>query len=93
MSILRVDKMRPLFQEVIVTKLVVTQCKTRYQMKGMNIIFQMIPHKSVWVKWFGHHSPAKLSIFPKKSKTLKNAPFTQALKTCLGHTFFQKAVI
>ena len=26
MSILRVDKMRPLFQEVIVTKLVVTQC-------------------------------------------------------------------
>ena len=75
MSILRVDKMRPLFQEVIVTKLVVTQCKTRYQMKGMNIIFQMIPHKSVWVKWFGHHSPTKLSIFPKKSKTLTIAPF------------------
>ena len=73
MSIFRVDKMRPLFQEVIVTKLVVTQlvpqCTKRYQLKGMDIIFQMIPHKYVWVKWLGHHSPAKLSIFPEKSKT------------------------
>ena len=51
------------------------------QMKGMDIIFQMIPHKSVWVKWFGHHSPAKLSIFPEKSKALENAAFPQALHT------------
>ena len=34
MSILRVDKMRPLFQEVIVTELAVTQSTTRYQMKA-----------------------------------------------------------
>ena len=34
MSILRDDKMRPLFQEVIVTKLAVTQSTTKYQMKA-----------------------------------------------------------
>ena len=66
MSILRVDKMRPLFQEAFVTKLAVTQSTTRYQMKAMDIIFPMIPNESLWVKWFGHHSPAKLTIFPKK---------------------------
>ena len=65
MSILRDDKMRPLFQEAIVTKLAVTQSTTRYQMKATDIIFPMIPHESLWVKWFGHHSPAKLGIFPK----------------------------
>ena len=65
MSILRVDNMRPLFQEVIVTKLAVTQSTTRYQMKATDIIFPMIPHESLWVKWFGDHSLAKLGIFPK----------------------------
>ena len=65
MSILRVDKMRPLFQEVIVTKLAVTQSTTRYQMNAMDIIFPMIPHESLWVRWFRHHSSAKLGIFPK----------------------------
>ena len=65
MSILRDDKMRPLFQEAIVTKLAVAQSTTRYQMKAMDIIFQMMPHESLWVKRFGHHSPAKLGIFPK----------------------------
>ena len=45
MSILRVDKMRPLFQEAIVTKLAVTQSTTRYQMKAAYIIFQMIPNE------------------------------------------------
>ena len=64
-SILRDDKMRPLFQEAIVTKLAVTQSTTRYQMKAMDIIFPMMPHESLWVKRFGHHSPAKLGIFPK----------------------------
>ena len=93
MNILRDDKMRPLFQEAIVTKLAVTQSTTRYQLKAMDIIFPIVPHEYMWVKWFGHHSPAKLSIFPKKSKRLKNAPFSQALKTCFWHTFFQKAVI
>ena len=65
MSILRDDKIRPLFQEAIVTKLVVTQSTTRYQMNAMDIIFPMILHESLWVKWFGHHSLAKLDIFPR----------------------------
>ena len=65
MSILRDDKMRPLFKEVIVTKLAVTQSTTRYQMKATDIIFPMIPHESLWVKRFGHHSLAKMGIFPK----------------------------
>ena len=51
MSILRDDKMRPLFQEVIVTKLAVTQSTTRYQMKATDIIFPMIPHESGQVVW------------------------------------------
>ena len=50
MSILRVDKMRLLFQEAIVTKLSVTQSTTRYQMKATDIIFPMIPHEYPWVK-------------------------------------------
>ena len=65
MSILRDDKMRPLFQEAIVTKLAVAQSTTRYQMKAMDIIFLMTTHESLWVKRFGHHSPSKLGIFPK----------------------------
>ena len=63
MSILKDDKMRPLFQEAIVTKLVVTQSASRYQMKAKDIIFPMIPHESLWVRWFGHHSSAKLAYF------------------------------
>ena len=90
MSILRDDKMRPLFQEVIVTKLAVTQSTTRYQMNAMDIIFPMIPHESLWVKWCGHHSLAKSGIFRKQTETLKNAPFSQALKTSFWHTFFKK---
>ena len=65
MSTLRDDKMRPLFQEAIVTNLVVTHSTTRYQMKAMDIIFPMIPVESLWVKWFRHLSPAKLGIFSK----------------------------
>ena len=65
MSILRDDKMRPLFKEAIVTKLAVTQSTTRYQMKATDIMFTMMPHDSLWVTWFRHPSPAKLGIFPK----------------------------
>ena len=50
MSILRVDKTRPLFQKATVTKLKVTQSTTRYQMKASDIIFPIIPHDSLWVK-------------------------------------------
>ena len=81
MSILRDDKMRPLFQEAIVSKLAVTQSTTRYKMKATDIIFPMVPHESLWVKWFGHHCPAKLGTCPKSTETLKNAPFSQALET------------
>ena len=45
MSILK-DKMRPLFQEAIVTKLAVTQSTTRSKMKAADIIFPIIPHDS-----------------------------------------------
>ena len=65
MSILRADKMRPLFQDAIVTILAVTQGTTRYQMKATDIIFPMIPHESLCVRGFGHQRPAKLGIFPK----------------------------
>ena len=64
-NILRVDKMRPLFQEAVVTKLVVTQSASGYQMKATDIVFPMISDESLWVRWFGHHSSAKLGIFPK----------------------------
>ena len=49
-------------------------------------------HESLQVTWFGHHNPAKLSNFMKNSKRLKNAPFSQALKTCFWQ-FFQNAII
>ena len=52
MSILSEDKMRPLSREAIVTKLAVTQSTTRYQMNATDIIFPMIPHEYLWVKWF-----------------------------------------
>ena len=87
MSILRDDKMRPLFQEAIVTKLAVTQSTTRYQMKAMDIIFPMIPHE--YVVWTPQ--PCKLEHFSKKSKRLKNAPFSQAQKKLVfGTLFFKK---
>ena len=71
MSILRDDKIRPRFQEAVVTKQAVTQSNTGYQIKATDINFPMIPHESLWFKWFGNHSPVKLSVFPKESETLK----------------------
>ena len=60
-------------------------------MKGINIIFQMIPLKSVWVKWFGHLSPTKLSIFPKKTQNAEKCTlFTSAKNLFLAH-FFSKS--
>ena len=61
MSILRDDKMRPLFQEAIV----VTKLKHHSQMKATDIIFLMIAHESLWVMRFRYRSPAKLGIFQK----------------------------
>ena len=52
---------QPVFVSFPVTKPVVTQGTTWYQMKDMDIIFPMIPHEFVQVEGFGHHSPTKLS--------------------------------
>ena len=41
MSFRGVDHRRPTFLELFVTKLLVTQVTTRYQMKDMNIIFPL----------------------------------------------------
>lgn len=92
MSILRDDKMRPLFQEAIVTKLAVTQSTTRYQMKAMVNIFPMMPHDFLRVRQFGHHSPAKLGIFPKNWNAKKCTFFTST-KNLFLEPFFQKAII
>ena len=80
MSNLRDDKMRPLFQEAIVTKLAVTQSTTRYQMKATDIIFPMMSHESLWVK-SGLDTTALQSWahFQNELKTLNNGPFSQAL--------------
>ena len=56
---------RPIFPELFVTKLVVTQGTTTYQMKDMDIIFLLIPISLLWVKWFGYYSLSKSSIFSK----------------------------
>ena len=68
--------MGPLFKEAIETKLAVTQSTTRHQIKATDIIFPTIPHEYLWVKWFKHHSPAKVGIFPKQTETLKIAHFS-----------------
>ena len=56
---------RPTFPELVVTKLVVTQGATRYQMKDMDIISLLIPISLLGVKWFGYYSLSKSSIFSK----------------------------
>ena len=49
MSILKADKMSPLFQEVIVDSSEAQFKKNGYQMKVMDIIFPLIPYESVWM--------------------------------------------
>ena len=46
---------RPSFPELFLTKLVVTQGTSRYQMKDMDIIFLLIPLSLLWVEWFGYY--------------------------------------
>ena len=84
---------RPTFPELFVTKLVVTQGTTRYQMKDMDIIFLLIPIGLLWVKWFGFYSLSKSSIFSKCSKMFEIDHFHSALNLNFLVTFFQKAVI
>ena len=84
---------RPTFPELFVTKLVVTQGTTRYQMKDMDIIFLLIPIGLLRVKWFGFYSLSKSSIFSKCSKMFEIDHFHSALNLNFLVTFFQKAVI
>ena len=63
---------RPTFLELYVTKLVVTQGTSRYQMKDMDIVFLRIPLSLLWVDWFGYYGLSKSSIFPKCSKNAGN---------------------
>ena len=48
MFIWRARKMSPPFQEVIVVSPVVQFQRNRCQIKDMDIVFQMIPHESLW---------------------------------------------
>jgi len=58
-------------------------------MKATDINFPMIPHESLWSSG---SDPAKSGMFPKLTVTLnKKHAFSQALKTCFGHTFFSKS--
>ena len=81
MSNLRDDKKRPLFQEAIVTKLEVTQSASRYQMKATDIIFPMIPHESLWVKWFPKFS-VKESRDNSSQSILKSFKLEDWTQTC-----------
>ena len=38
-------------------------CITRYQMKDMYILFPLVPHDQILLKWLGHSEPAKLGSF------------------------------
>ena len=49
MSILKNDKMSPLFQEVIEASSAAQFPKTGYQMKDMDINFLLIPRESEWI--------------------------------------------
>ena len=69
MTIFRDDKMRPLFQEAIVTKLAVTQSTTRYQMKATDIIFPMMSNLKSGLKLSKKFSPFQdIPVQSNKSK-------------------------
>ena len=57
----------------------------KYQKKGMDIIFKLIPLCFLWVKWFGYYSHSKSSMFSKSWKCGETQLF--------GHLFFQMAAI
>ena len=59
-------------------------------MKGMYIIFPLIPLSFLWVKWFGYYSLSKLG---KMLKKLKIDQFRSAAELKIFDTFFQTTVI
>ena len=49
---------KSIFESIALTKLLITLVTTsRYQMKGMDFIFPMIPLSFLWVYWFQYYSP------------------------------------
>ena len=85
MSILKGDKMSPLFQEVMEASSVAQFPKTGYQMKDMDINFLLIPSESVWIYWLGHNKPAKLSTSANIQYTEKLTFFSSAEKLFSAH--------
>ena len=68
---------RPSFPELFLTKLVVTQGTSRYQMKDMDIIFLLIPLSLLWVDWFGYYILQSQAFFQNAQKCWKLTIFTQ----------------
>ena len=48
---------------VSMARIVEIFCITRYQMKDMDILFPLVPHDQILLKWLGHSEPAKLGSF------------------------------
>ena len=48
---------------VSMARIVEIFCITRYQMKDMDILFPLVPHDQIFLKWLGHSEPAKLGSF------------------------------
>ena len=48
----------------------------------MDLIFPLIPHGLLWVKWFGYNSLSKLSDFSKCSKMVKMVKFGWQWNSC-----------
>ena len=54
----------PLVVKVVsVARIIEIFCITRYQIKDMDILFPLVPHDQILVKWLGHSEPAKLGSF------------------------------
>ena len=64
MHILRVDKMSLLFKMSLWPHQRGTVLKQLSQIKDIIvIIFPLIPCESMWVPWWGQHTPAKLAYY------------------------------
>ena len=71
----------PLVVKVVsVARIIEIFCITRYQIKDMDILFPLVPHDQILVKWLGHSEPAKLGSFWWFSRSLSVAEiFSQTI--------------
>ena len=71
----------PLVVKVVsVARIIEIFCITRYQIKDMDILFPLVPHDQILVKWLGHSKPAKLGSFWWFSRSLSVAEiFSQTI--------------